>query len=399
MPVLWPWLRALAGLGILVALLARLGSETVLDGLRAIDVGAVLAALGIGLATTVLSAWRWCLVARGLGLPLGLWEAVAHCYRALFLNSVLPVGVLGDVDRAVTHGRRAGDLGRGVRAVALERCAGLVVSVVVGMAALLIRPELLAAAVGFLVPGAAAAVALVVALAVVVLAVVAVLGRRAGRGPHPSRLRAALRTGVADARAGLFTTGTWPGVVLLSAAALAGYLTLFVVAARAAGSRAALGELLPLLVLALLAMAVPVSIGGWGPREAVAAGAFAAGGLGAAQGLTAALVYGVLSLVACLPGGAVLLWRPGRPEGRDQRPWPGGAVPRSTRDGAAWARRGGLGGRRARSGPSAAADAVRGVPGDGLRGAHRVGLPGAVPGRSGRRGPPADPPALGVPDR
>ena len=81
MPVLWPWLRALAGLGILVALLARLGSETVLDGLRAIDVGAVLAALGIGLATTVLSAWRWCLVARGLGLPLGLWEAVAQCCR------------------------------------------------------------------------------------------------------------------------------------------------------------------------------------------------------------------------------------------------------------------------------------------------------------------------------
>jgi uncharacterized membrane protein YbhN (UPF0104 family) len=313
MPVLWPWLRALAGLGILVALLARLGSETVLDGLRAIDVGAVLAALGIGLATTVLSAWRWCLVARGLGLPLGLWEAVARCYRALFLNSVLPAGVLGDVDRAVTHGRRAGDLGRGVRAVALERCAGLVVSVVVGVAALLIRPELLAAAVGFLVPGAAAAVALVVLLAVVVLAVVAVLGCRAGCGPHPSRLRAALRTGVADARAGLFTTGTWPGVVLLSAAALAGYLTLFVVAARAAGSRAALGELLPLLVLALLAMGLPFNIGGWGPREAVSTVAFAAAGFGATQGLTAAVVYGVLSLIACLPGaGVLLLRRPGQ---------------------------------------------------------------------------------------
>jgi uncharacterized membrane protein YbhN (UPF0104 family) len=342
MPALWPWLRALAGLGVLAALLARLGSDTVLDGLRAIDAGAVLAALGIGLATTVLSAWRWCLVARGLGLPLGLGEAVAHCYRALFLNSVLPVGVLGDVDRAVSHGRRSGDLGRGVRAVALERCAGLVVSAVVAVAALLTRPELLAAAVGSLVPGAAVAVVLVVGLAVVAL-----LGSRAGRGPRPSRLRAALRTGVADARAGLFTTGTWPGVVLLSAVALGGYLTLFVVAARAAGSRAALGELLPLLMLALLAMALPISIGGWGPREAVAAGAFAAGGLGAAQGFTAALVYGVLSLVACLPGGAVLLWRPGRPEGRDQRPFPGDADPGSTRQPAPWAWRGGLRGRGA----------------------------------------------------
>lgn len=359
MPVLGPWLRALAGLGILLALLARLGSDTVLDGLRAIDAGSVSAALGIGLTTTVLSAWRWCLVARGLGLPLGLGEAVAHCYRAVFLNSVLPVGVLGDVERALTHGRRSGDLGRGVRAVALERGAGLVVSVVVAVAALLTRPELLVAAVGPLVPGAAVTVALAAVL-VAVLAVVAVLGSRAGRGSRPSRLRAALRTGVVDARAGLFTTGTWPGVVLLSAAALAGYLTLFVVAARAAGSRAELGELLPLLLLALLAMVVPLGVGGWGPREAVAAGAFAAAGLGATQGFTAALVYGVLSLVACLPGGVVLLlWRPGRPGGRDQRPFLAGAVVRSTRGRLAWARRGGLGGRGARTGRRAAADRVR----------------------------------------
>jgi hypothetical protein len=31
--------------------------------------------------------------------------AVADCYRALFLNSVLPAGVLGEVHRAVIHGR------------------------------------------------------------------------------------------------------------------------------------------------------------------------------------------------------------------------------------------------------------------------------------------------------
>jgi uncharacterized membrane protein YbhN (UPF0104 family) len=394
MPALGPCLRALVGLGVLAALLARLGSDTVLDGLRAIDAGAVLAALGTGLLTTVLSAWRWCLVARGLGLPLGLAEAVAHCYRALFLNSVLPVGVLGDVHRAVSHGRRAGDVGRGVRAVVLERSAGLVVAVVVGIGALLTRPELLEAAVGPLVPGRTVVVGLVV-----VLATVAVLGTRAVRGPRGSRVRAALGRGLADVRAGVLSLGTWPGVVLLSVATLAGYLALFVVAARAAGSRAPLGELLPLLVLALLAMVVPIGIGGWGPREAVAAVGFGAGGLGAAQGLTAALVYGVLSLVSCLPGGVVLLLRrSGGGPGRDHRPFPAAVGPRSTRGGAAWAREGGLGGRRARTGPGAAADPVRGVPGDGVRGADPVGLPGAVPGRPPRRGPAADPPALGVPD-
>ncbi|MCW2705582.1 MAG: hypothetical protein JWQ37_3577 [Blastococcus sp.] len=321
---LWPYLRILVGAGILVALVLRLGSDAVAEGLRAIDARAVLAALGIGLLTTVLSAWRWCLVAHGLGLSLPLRVAVADCYRALFLNSVLPVGVLGDVHRAVSHGRQAGDVGRGIRAVALERSASLLVSVIVGVAVVLSRPELLMAAIGPLVLGGWGAVGLVV-----VLAAVAALGVWTVRGAHPSRIRAALRTG-AHARTGVFSRGTWPGVVLLSVATLVGYLALFVIAARAAGCRSPLGELLPLLVPGLLAMALPLSIGGWGPREAVATVAFGAGGLGATLGFTAALVYGVLCLIACLPGGALLLLRsssqpvPAR-VGRSTGPSPGRA--------------------------------------------------------------------------
>ncbi|MGY1592885.1 lysylphosphatidylglycerol synthase transmembrane domain-containing protein [Geodermatophilus sp. SYSU D00708] len=329
---LWPYLRLLVGAGIVAALLVRLGSDAVVQGFRGIGARAVLAALGIGLLTTVLSACRWCLVARGLGLTLPLPGAVADCYRALFLNSVLPGGVLGDVHRAVSSGRRAGDVGRGVLAVALERSAGLVVTVVVAVGVLLTRPELLVAAAGSLVPGRGAAATLAV-----VLAVAAVLGVAAVRGGRAVRARAALGTGLAAVRSGVLSLGTWPGVVLASAAATAAHLALFVVAARAAGARAGLGDLLPLLVLALLAMALPFSVGGWGPREAVAALGFGATGLGATTGFTVALVYGVLSLVSCLPGAAVLLLR--RPAGpaTDEDPPPRlplsvAAAPRFTRE-------------------------------------------------------------------
>jgi hypothetical protein len=44
--------------------------------------------------------------------------------------------------------------------------------------------------------------------------------------------------------------------------------------------------------------------------------AFAAAGLGAAQGLTTAVVYGVLSLIACLPGAVVLLLSAARASAR-----------------------------------------------------------------------------------
>jgi uncharacterized membrane protein YbhN (UPF0104 family) len=315
----WPWLRVLLGVGILAALAVRLGTGAVVGGLRAIGPGAVLAALGIGLLTTVFSAWRWCLVARGLGLRLPLATAVADCYRALLLNSVLPAGVLGDVHRAVSHGRQAGDVGRGVRAVVLERLAGQVVLIVVGVGVLAAHPTLLAAAVDGLTSGRGVTVGTLTVLAAV-LAVVLALGAAAMRGGRASRLRDAVRAGLADVRAGVLSLGTWPAVVLLSAAALAGYLALFVVAARAAGSQATLGELLPLLVLALFAMGLPLNIGGWGPREAVSTAAFGAVGFGATQGLSTAVVYGVLSLIACLPGVGVLLLR--RPISRCPAPRP-----------------------------------------------------------------------------
>jgi hypothetical protein len=135
----------------------------------------------------------------------------------------------------------------------------------------------------------------------------------AGRGAIGSKWRSAVATTVADTRLGLLARNTWPGVLALSAAALLGYLGLFLVAARTAGSTVPAGRLLPLLMLALLAMALPVSVGGWGPREAFSAVAFGATGLGAEQGLTIAVTYGVLAFVAALPGAAVLALRRAAP--------------------------------------------------------------------------------------
>lgn len=299
----WAWVRVLGGLGILTLLLWRVGTNGFLDGLRVINAGTLLAAFGIGLLTTVLSAWRWCLVARGMGISLPLPDAIADYYRALFFNAALPGGILGDVHRAVRHGRDVGDLGLGVRAVVLERSAGQVVLVAVGVAVLLALPTpALSPAQLLTIPLVTAVVLAAGGLAVVVFA-----GSRLRRAT--SRWGRAFHTAVSAVRLGLLTRRVWPGIVISSTVAVAGYLATFLVAARAAGATAPTAQLVPLLVLALLAMAIPLNIGGWGPREGVCAWAFAAAGLGAAQGLTVAVVYGLSVFVASLPGAGVLALR------------------------------------------------------------------------------------------
>jgi 3,4-dihydroxy 2-butanone 4-phosphate synthase / GTP cyclohydrolase II len=297
------WLRLLVAVAIIGALVKQFGTGAFLEGLRVVDTRGVLAALAIGLATTLFSAWRWCLVARRLGLRLPLKKAVADYYRALFLNGVLPAGVLGDVHRAVQHGREEGDIGRGLRAVVLERAGGQVVVVAASVAVLLARPSTVPAR----FRGVVTVSGVVVALLAVVLTVVAAVASKHWTDSR-SRWRRGLAVSLRDVRLGLLSRGAWPGVALTSVLTFAGHLAMFVVAARAAGSAAPVGRLLPLMVLTLLAMGLPVNIGGWGPREGVAALMFGAAGLGAAQGLTTAVVYGVLAFVASLPGALVLLW-------------------------------------------------------------------------------------------
>ena len=99
----------------------------------------------------------------------------------------------------------------------------------------------------------------------------------------------------------------WPQVTLASLLVVAGHTATFVIAARVAGCTAPLGELIALLMVVQIVGGIPLSVAGWGPREGVAAWAFAAAGLGAANGVTIATLYAVLMLAAVAPGAGLLL--------------------------------------------------------------------------------------------
>jgi uncharacterized membrane protein YbhN (UPF0104 family) len=305
---LWSWARFAGFAATFAVLVWRLGTGPFLDGIRTVDARALLAATGIAVLTTVCCAWRWTIVARGLGTDLPLASAVAAYYRSLFLNVTLPGGVVGDVHRGISQGRDASDVGLGLRAVAWERFAGQAVQVVLTVAVLLVLPSPVRSTMPLLAGGLVLA-----ALAMVLLA----RARPGGR----SALSRGLRTASGDIRHGLLARRAWLGIALASALVVAGHAATFLIAARTAGSTAPASTLLPLALLAMLAMVLP-NVAGWGPREGVTAWAFAAAGLGADRGVAVAVVYGVMVLVASLPGAAVLVlaWlRPSAPSQRQAR--------------------------------------------------------------------------------
>ena len=110
-----PWGRLAASALVFAVLVWRLGTGPFLNGLRTIDAGALAAAAGLAVLSTVAYAWRWKIVAGGLGVDLSLAAAVAAYYRSMFLNATLPGGIVGDVHRGVSHGRDVHDVGRAMR--------------------------------------------------------------------------------------------------------------------------------------------------------------------------------------------------------------------------------------------------------------------------------------------
>ncbi|MEO8094465.1 MAG: lysylphosphatidylglycerol synthase domain-containing protein [Pseudolysinimonas sp.] len=280
-----------SGVVVVVAVVIAVGAGPFARGVAAVSPGAIAAAVLLTALSTAAAATRWRAVAGGLGLTLTWPQAVAACYRSQFLNSVLPGGVVGDVHRAYRHGKGSGEMALAARAVATERIAGQVVQFAL-MAALLVSLGLTSSLSGM--AWVAGTILVVVGMAVAVVAVTA-RGRRMLR-----RELVVLRKVFSDPRRSLVVVGS-------SVVFVASLSATFVVACLAVGVRASLADLIALALIALSAATLPINVGGWGPREAAAASAFAVVGLGAAAGVAASTAFGVLTLIAVAPGAIVLL--------------------------------------------------------------------------------------------
>lgn len=301
-----PFLRAVRiviSLGLLAVLALWLDVGEVLAQLRVVEAQWLVAALFLAVAQVTISAWRWRYTAQRLGLPLPLGVAVREYYLATFLNQVLPGGVVGDVSRAWRHAQ-AGAATRAVHAVIIERVSGqlvmLAIAVVSGLYLAIIAPEGRSSRVTLLVAGGA--VVLAVALLALVRRRMLQVATKSGMSEPAPQFLSSLSQALLERPA-------LEAQLAVSALIVATYLA----TGWVAGSALALGlptlQLLALTAVTLVAMLVPVTVAGWGLREALAAAVWGAVGRSAVEGVALSVTYGVFVLVGSLPGALVLLGR------------------------------------------------------------------------------------------
>ena len=284
-------IRGLLGLALLAAVLALADPARVAAQLRQAQPGWLLAGLAAGIASNLVSALRWRALAQWLGAPVSARDACRWYFQAIGLNALLPGAVVGgDFYRAVML-RRASHATATVLApgwsVVLDRVSGLWMLCAIGglgaAACADVRAPWLR-----LPAGAFAALMLAGTLLWLALpwALPWLLARSRGGWLAPLRAAAA--------------RPDWRRQLIWQALASAAVQVLSALAL--AGGGLALGVALPAAVWAwaiapvFLMAALPVSVGGWGTREAAAVAALAPFAVAAPAAVGVGVIYGVYGL-------------------------------------------------------------------------------------------------------
>jgi len=278
-----------------LALLAVVAWWVDVDAVLKTLLEAAVAPLGFALLVSVplalLLAARWCFTARRMGIDLPVGVAAREYYISILINQVVPGGVVGDVGRAVHAGRRNPEArGAAARSVVLERVSGQISLWLVVL-------------VGLVVWGAQAGVRVALVVVAVVFTVV-LLATLFVRIPAVARGRVGKlwSLGVAEAREAFVHRGAWVTQLGLSLLSVAVLVVMYAACVEAVGATLRVSQLVFIAPTLLALTTLPLSVGGWGVREAASALLFEIAGLDPAAGVAASAAFGAVNLVAALPG-------------------------------------------------------------------------------------------------
>ena len=134
-------LRALLTAGILAYLLSRIDPRDALDALLAIPLSALALVMVLVAIDRAVMVARWLVLLRASDAEVSMKSAAWIYLVSSFIGSFLPAGVGGDAARAYTLAKRTDRGSEAVASVAVDRMAGMLSIVILGLTGLMLWTE------------------------------------------------------------------------------------------------------------------------------------------------------------------------------------------------------------------------------------------------------------------
>lgn len=297
----WPFIQMAVALILLALLWRAVDGPAAARSLANAQWPWLVLAVSLMTVQTILSALRWQIAARQLGMLFSTGHAIREYYLAQVVNQSLPGGMVGDAGRAYRARQQVGMLASG-QAVVIERLIGQL-ALFATMAAAFVAT--------YLVPGgldwpdwlAIPMATLVLAGLLLPFALWAMSRMRGAVGRALNAAWRVLKRALGDRRA-------LAAQILLSIGTTFCTLAAFASCAHAVGVSLSVAAVTALVPLILLTMLIPVSVSGWGFREGAAAVLLPVAGATASGGFATSVAYGLCFVAAVLPGLVIMRLRP-----------------------------------------------------------------------------------------
>jgi glycosyltransferase 2 family protein len=256
------WLRVLVSLLLLGVVLAYAGAADLVRVLREGDWEWFVAGLALMVVAVATGAIRWRVLLEGAEITVSRLRACRVFAGSLVLNNVLPTSVGGDAMRAWLVGRDSGRLVGAAAATIVDKLSGVTLLFVLGWVALALDPDgvpsSLVSAFFWVTAGLVAAY---------VVAALVVAGVRPVVHRLPDRIALAIRQAWATFRVWTRSAYVLASLIGLGVTYQALAMVVLVLVGKTIGVELSFALAAVSASIVLVAMLIPVSIGGLGVRE------------------------------------------------------------------------------------------------------------------------------------
>ena len=287
-------------IGIFLVLLAKIDLDAVMVRIAKQDLSLFFLALAVLALHLLIHAWRWKTILETIRSPLPLPRVLRFLSIALFFNQALPTGVGGDAVRIWITNKFGTGISAATNSVMLDRLCHMVgLMLVVALTQPLLAGMVKVDELEWGLP-------LIILATLGGLAALMTLDRTPKDWQRWRPVRAVAYL-AADIRRIFLRPPALAKQVFLSLLGHGAMIVSYMVLAKGMSIAIEPLTLLALLPPVMLIAALPISLNGWGVREAAMIGMLAFAGVPAADALSLSLVQGVSVLITRLPGGVVWL--------------------------------------------------------------------------------------------